>query len=160
MDFGYEIHQHFKGAMLFKMLSGSINNFEKVAVEVAEVKDFNDPDVRNRLNYLFAVALSLPQSYVNSQQREKIDDEIDEIDSKHFSTPKSRHTLEVRVLRSVYSKNWETYFTTAVHDEKHVMFFATPRGFSYGDIIKIKGTVKMHRDGGQTQLNRVKLIED
>lgn len=157
-ELGSDVRHHFRG-LTMKMLSGEINNFEKVALETIDIADFeNDPQA----NYHFSVALSLPSVYDRATERESIDDEIAELKSEYYGSSGDRYLGEIRVLRTIYSKNYDTYFVTAVIKEStnHVVFFANKNSYKYGEILKIRGNVKAHRDAGQTQLNRVRILDE
>jgi hypothetical protein len=65
--------------------------------------------------------------------------------------------LNVEVIRSVFSKNWNIWFTTAVTSENQAVFFSYREQLTVGHFLTIRGTVKAHKDG-QTQLNRVSVI--
>ncbi len=154
-QFGADMKAHFRG-LTFKALSSKINDFEKNVIVTTEVEDWNTD---SQANYHFAILMSLPKVYARVIEREDIDDEIRRIKSTHFGQVKDRIDTTIRVLRSIYSKNYNTYFVTAVKDEKNIVFFAFKDSLPRNNTYHIRGTLKAHRDAGQTQLNRVKIVD-
>ena len=46
-----------------------------------------------------------------------------------------------------------------VTEKDNVLFFSYKNNIDNGTRVKIKGTVKDHKDNGRTQLNRVQILE-
>jgi hypothetical protein len=65
--------------------------------------------------------------------------------------------LNVEVVKSVYSANYNVYFITAKTDGHQMVFFSYRERIQTGSWIMIRGSVKAHRQDA-TQLNRVKVL--
>jgi len=146
----------FNQGFLMKQLNDKINEFEQNALKIAGADTFDIPGS----NYAFALIASAPASYERAMAREVKKELLADMcaGSEHigFVGGKIPET-EVTVLRSVYSQKYMTFFITAVAD-KNVVFFAYKNEIKDGVKIKIKGNIKSHREQGQTQLNRVKVV--
>jgi hypothetical protein len=66
-------------------------------------------------------------------------------------------TLNIEVLKSIWSQKWNIWFITGVTLEDQVVFFSCKENFDVGTHLTITGNVKGDRDNS-TQLNRVKVI--
>jgi hypothetical protein len=66
-------------------------------------------------------------------------------------------TVNVDIVRCVFSQKWNTYYATAVTDKNETVFFSIREPLNTGTLLTLRGTVKAHRDG-QTQLNRVAVV--
>lgn len=146
----------FNQGFLMKQLNDKINEFEKNALKIAGAETFDVPGS----NYAFALIASAPASYERACVREEKKTILAGLcaDSKHIGVEGEKlPETEVTVLRSVYSQKYNTFFITAAAN-KDVVFFAYKSEIKDGSKIKIKGRVKSHRDQGQTQLNRVKVV--
>jgi hypothetical protein len=65
--------------------------------------------------------------------------------------------LNVEVVKSVYSQNYNVYFITAKTDGHQMVFFSYRERKTVGEWITIRGSVKAHRPDA-TQLNRVRIV--
>jgi hypothetical protein len=92
---------------------------------------------------------------ISAIKRDNIDETIRVANSSHIGKVKERLAMDINVLRTVYSRRYDTYYVTAMNKDDNVVFFGYCIGIASGKKIHIRGTVKAHRDNGQTQLNRV-----
>ena len=109
-------------------------------------------------SYEIAVITSLPSCYERGVEQDKIKNKVLFARGGFIGKPGDKVTLDVEVLRSVYSQNYNVYFITAITDADQPIFFAHKKEIAANTKIKLAGTVKMHRDAS-TQLNRVKIKE-
>ena len=151
---GKEIRKHFKGSVMFKAVKNSLTSFDKIVSKAVALDQWTK---KNALE--FAVLVSLPQSYSRAIKRDEVDDYIEELNSTHIGKIKERIKANVTIIRSNYSHKWDCHYTTAVTAAHNVVWFAYKSKLVKDDRISIAGTIKAHRDQGQTQLNRVKIIE-
>jgi hypothetical protein len=151
---GEEVHQYFKG-LTFKAIMGKLNSFEKGVLEFVDIEDWST----NPLGiYQFAQLVSLPMSYYRGVERERQDGVIRDAKKEHVGEIGERMTLDVEVVRTVYSEKWCTFYVTSITADDQIVFFAYRQNLDSGTKIRISGTVKAHRDDGQTQFNRVRTI--
>lgn len=106
--------------------------------------------------YEFAMVASFPASYLRGVKKQTVDSRIGFATGGLIGQPKDKVTLNIEVLRSVFSQQWQTHYMTAITDEDHVVFFSYKGALQPG-MYKIECKVKAHRDN-QTQLNYVKLV--
>jgi len=150
---GKDMLAHFSG-LIFKGLSMKLNDFEKAVLQAVERKDWNAvTDIKQH----FGIVCSLPKSYSRDVARQVIESRISDYNSQHVGNVKERLQLNIKVLRNIYSGKWETNYITAVTDNNEVLFFAYREQLEIEKDYSITGTVKAHRNEGQTQLNRVKV---
>lgn len=155
--YGRKVRSYFKG-LSFKALMGKLNDFESNVLKFVDVENFEED---KNAAYHFAIVCSLPASYERSIKRENVDARIRDANSKHFGNVKERLNLDIEIIRRVFSDKWGTFFLTAQviggEHKGNIVFFSYRNGIDPGTCLRIAGTVKGHRDEGQTQLNRVKV---
>lgn len=136
----------------FKVLSGDyLSDFDRNTMKMLE-EEFT-PE-----GYNLAVLTSIPASYLKAIQRDAADRRARFAQGGLIGNVGDKVQMDVEVLKSVYSKNWNTYYISAINSEDQAVFFAYKQEIAAGTLLHLKGTVKRHRDDGVTQLNRVKVI--
>ena len=143
----------FYAGKIFKMLGGGyINDFDKKVISLLEEEDINSNHV--------GIIASLPRSYKVGSERDQVEQRIKFANGGYIGKVDDKVTLDVEVLRSVYSHNYNVYFVTVITDSDQVVFFSHKVGLTPKTKIQIKGTVKRHVDNSTTQLNRVKITKE
>lgn len=150
---GLEFRAHFQG-LLFRQISGEINDFLQTAMRVAGRDEFTDVDHLD-----LAILASLPKSAERDIARQNQKTERRELsrDSQHIGVVGDKFGGEVEVLNCFYSQKWATYYVNAKAGA-NLLMFAFRNELARGTTVKIQGTVKAHREDGITQLNRVKVV--
>ena len=147
---GENIRTYYKG-LTFKILQGiKLNDFDNTAMTIA------NRDVIESM-YDVAVIASLPSCYLRAKARDDANARVRDADGGFISSPGNKVTLDLEVVKCIYSRNYNTYFVTGITDSNQAVFFSFKEGLNAGKRIKVAGTVKAHRDDS-TQLNRVKVI--
>lgn len=147
---GKKVRQYFQG-FTFKILQGkALSEFNNTAMLIA------NRDVITSL-YDVAVIASLPNSYEKSVERDNVDRRINFARGGYLGVIGDKVSIEIEVVKQIWSQKWNTYYITGITDDDKVLFFASTVNIEIGDRVKIQGTVKAHRDNS-TQLNRVKVI--
>jgi hypothetical protein len=82
---------------------------------------------------------------------------VRDADGGYVSGPGNKVSLDIEVVKCIFSRNFNTYFVTGITDKNQAVFFSYKNGMNVGQSVKIVGNVKAHRDDS-TQLNRVKVI--
>ncbi len=149
-DEGENIRTYYKG-LTFKILQGiKLNDFDNTAMTIAN---------RDTIESMYDVAViaSLPSCYIRAKARDDANARVRDADGGFISSPGNKVTLDIEVVKCIYSRNYNTYFVTGITDKNQAVFFSYKDGMNAGKRIKIAGTVKAHRDDS-TQLNRVKVF--
>lgn len=147
---GQLIRKYYKG-LTFKVLQG-----KKLSAFDVDVMQLANRDVITSF-YDVAVITSLPSCYERNVKRDQDERRVDNAKGGFVGVPGNKVELEIEVLRCVFSKNYFVYFVTGVTSEDQAVFFSYKKDLKSGLKLKIKGTVKAHRDNS-TQLNRVKVL--
>ena len=156
---GEKLAAHFSG-LLFKTLSGPIANGFMATIA-------NIVGMENVGKYEIACMACLVQTYRRDLEREVKQEKKQAFvaTSMFIGSEASKHELEVEIIDTFYSKNYNIFINTAT-DGVNIIKFSTAHGadiFPVGAKIKIKGSVKRHdvdnRTGvKETWLTRVKRV--
>jgi hypothetical protein len=147
---GLRVRQYFKG-LTFKVIEGKqLSDFSRNAMDIAG-KDTVDS------TYELAVAVSLPASYEKSSKRDDIERRIKFATGEHVGAEGDKVTLNIEVLRQLWSEKYNTWYITGITGDDQVVFFAIRTQYDVGTHLTIQGSVKNHRENS-TQLKRVKLL--
>ncbi len=147
---GENIRTYYKG-LTFKILQGiKLNDFDNTAMTIAN---------RDTIDSMYDVAViaSLPSCYIRAKARDDANARVRDADGGFISSLGNKVTLDIEVVKCIYSRNYNTYFVTGITDKNQAVFFSYKDGMNAGKRVKVAGTVKAHRDDS-TQLNRVKVI--
>jgi hypothetical protein len=154
VDAGESLRNWLQNDITFRALKSQLTDFDSAAQKCLAVKDrFYTVSER----YELAVIAALPNSQAKAKARETTQDRLRETSGELIGNVGEKFTLNVEVIRSVFSKNWNVNFITAVTSDNRAVFFSNKAEFKPGTYLTIRGTVKAHKDG-QTQLNRVSII--
>jgi hypothetical protein len=82
---------------------------------------------------------------------------LEDVDRAPVADVGDKVSLNVQVVKAVFSTNFNVYFITAKTDQNQMVFFSYREGHDVGQWLTIRGTVKAHRPDA-TQLNRVKVL--
>lgn len=156
---GEILAKHFSG-LLFKTLSGPIaNSFMSAIANIVGMESVG--------RYEIACMSALPQTYRRDLEREIKQEKKQAFaaTSVFIGQEASKHELDVEIIESFYSKNYNIFINTAT-DGVNIVKFSTAHGadiFPVGLKIRIKGSVKRHdidsRTGvKETWLTRVKRV--
>jgi hypothetical protein len=156
---GEKLATHFSG-LLFKTLSGPIaNGFMSTIANIVGMESVG--------RYEIACMACLVQTYRRDLEREVKQEKKQAFvaTSSFIGSEASKHELEVEIIDTFYSKNYNIFINTAT-DGVNIIKFSTAHGpdiFPVGAKIKIKGSVKRHdidnRTGvKETWLTRVKRV--
>jgi len=138
-------------ALTFKVLQGkTLSEFGKEAMKIANLDKITS-------NFEIAVICSLPGSYEKSVKRDDIERRINFATGGYLGNVGDKVSVNIEILKEVYSAKWDTNYVTGITSDDKVLFFAYSKEVNIGDCVTIEGTVKAHRDNS-TQLNRVKIV--
>ena len=150
LEEGEKIRKFFQG-LTFQILKGKVlSDFDNNALAISCRETITS-------NYELAVIASLPAGYERGQKRANIQGRINFAKGGFIAKVGDKITLNIEVLKSVYSQQWGVFYSTAITDNDQAIFFSYKTELDAGAFIKISCTVKAHRDN-LTQLNRVKIL--
>lgn len=136
--------------MLFKTLKGNLEGFEAALSTTVGLREF-----KSRTH---SVNISIVASQIRSYEQAKQMSEVMEgISSEPVAPVGNKVSADITVVKSIFSKNYNVYFITAVTTDRRAVFFSYRERLSLGHQCRIHGTVKAHRENS-TQLNRVKVL--
>jgi hypothetical protein len=146
---GQRVREHYKG-LVFAILAGKLlTEFDMKAIELAN----SDSISMQSLGYL----AYLPKGHQLAEKQKSVNERIEDAIDRPCGKVGDRVTVNVEVMRVVYSKQYNVYFVTCITDQSTVLFFSLSEKLDVGTSLTIKGTVKSYRNK-QTQLNRVKVL--
>jgi hypothetical protein len=147
---GENMRKYFKG-LTFKVIEGKqLSDFAKNALEIAS----NDVVTST---YQLAVVVSLPQSYEKASKRDDVDRRIRFAQGGFVGNIADKVTVNIEVLKQLWSNNYNIWYLTGITTEDQVVFFAHRTQYDIGTMLTIQGVVKGQRETS-TQLSRVKVL--
>ena len=103
-----------------------------------------------------AVIPSLPRSMRETVRRADVNSLLREC-GPISAVPGTKVDLAVRVVKSFYSQNFNTYYITAVTESNGAVMFTYRERVDFNTELKIRGNVREHGTE-MTRLNRVKVL--
>lgn len=144
------VRSYYQG-LTFKILQGKLlSEFDNNALVIS-----NRDEIENMLD--IAIIASLPSCYERSVKRDTINRKLEHATGGFIGNVGDKVRVNIEVVRSVFSQQWNTYFISGVTTDDQAVFFSYKQPIDAGKLIVAQGTVKAHRDN-QTQLNRVKVL--
>jgi hypothetical protein len=151
---GEELRHWLQNDLTFRALKSQLTEFDTATRKCLAVKDrFYTVSER----YELAVVAALPNVMLKAKAREAAQDRLSTTSGELIGNVGDKIQLNVEVIRTVFSKNWNVNFVTAVTADNQAVFFSYRQDLTVGHFHTIRGSVKAHKDG-QTQLNRVSII--
>lgn len=148
---GRAVREWHQKNLTVKSLKGSLSDFDRSMLDVVSLDNFDTRADR--------LALSLVPSQIRSYLNGRREEDARERGTGGFvGEVGDKVSLEIEVIRSNYSQNWNVWFSTAIADDGKIVFFSYREKLESGAHLSIQGTVKAHRDDS-TQLNRVKVLK-
>lgn len=139
-------------SILFKIISGQINDFEQKIATLAESETVKHFDI--------GILAYLPQLWANNERRRESAEKLRRASGK-LPNPGSKIRTSIEVLECWYSKQWNCFYVTALTtDDNNVI----PVTFSFRENLEIKsvhtitGKVKDHRNNS-AKLTHVKVVK-
>jgi len=151
---GQECRKFLQQDITFRALKGKLTDFDSATSKVIAVEGEFD-SVKHR--YELAVVASLPASHQRALERQATQERVRQTSGAVIGTPGDKVRLDVEIIKSNYSQQWNTWYATGVTQDNSAVFFAYRQELARGAKHTIVGTVKAHRDGS-TQLNRVSIL--
>ena len=151
---GQECRKFLQQDITFRALQNRLTEFDSSVSKVLAVEDDFDTE-KHKLE--LAVVACLPQSHARTLERQATQERVRQTSGDVIGTPGDKVRLDVEIIKSNYSQQWNTWYATGITQDNSAVFFAYRQELAKGAKHTIQGTVKAHRDGS-TQLNRVSII--
>ena len=151
---GQECRKFLQQDITFRALQNRLTEFDSSVSKVLAVKDDFDTD-KHKLE--LAVVACLPQSHARALERQATQERVRQTSGDVIGTPGDKVRLDVEIIKSNFSQQWNTWYATGITADNSAVFFAYRQELAKGAKHTIIGTVKAHRDGS-TQLNRVSIL--
>ena len=151
---GQECRKFLQQDITFRALKNKLTEFDSSVSKVLAVTEEFDTE-KHKLE--LAVVACLPQSHARSLERQAVQERVRQTSGALIGTPGDKVRLDVEIVKSNFSQQWNTWYATGVTADNSAVFFAYRQELAKGAKHTIQGTVKAHRDGS-TQLNRVSII--
>lgn len=149
---GLRLRHYFNG-YLMKELAGTINDFERTVLKIAQMETFTNRDMLQ-----FAIISCLPNSYRRELKNKEYKQEVME------STPIDALVGDVIqgdliIVKCYYNQNYNKFRVTGRFGEAFVDFWYKDN-LEVDQTYKIKGKVKQLRPDNTTQLHYVKKLSE
>jgi len=139
--------------MTFRALQNKLTDFDRSVMKITAVTDRFFPQA-HKLE--LATVACLPNSHQRALTRIAEQDRLNQT-AGYIGAVGDKVTINVDIVRCVFSQKWNTYYATGITSNNETVFFSIREPLNTGTLLSVQGTVKAHRDG-QTQLNRVKVL--
>lgn len=136
--------------LLIKSLKGNMSDFDNALIHSVGMDEFMTGADR----YEIALVTSQIRAWREGTRMESL---LEDVDRAPVADVGDKVSLNVQVVKTVFSANFNVYFITAKTDQNQMVFFSYREGHDVGQWLTIRGTVKAHRPDA-TQLNRVKVL--
>ena len=150
---GAECLKFISNDMTFRALKNQLTDFDRSVMKITAVTDRFFPQ-SHRLE--LATVACLPNSHERALKRIAEQDRLNQT-AGYIGAVGDKVTINVDIVRCVFSQKWNTYYATGITANNETVFFAIREPLNTGTTLSFRGTVKAHRDG-QTQLNRVAAV--
>lgn len=151
---GEHCRKYLESDLTFRTLKNKTGEFDTAIRKVLAVQEHFDDHFHK---YELAIVACLPQSVERSELRQNSDSRVQFAQGGFVGKVDDKVELNVEVLNSNYSKQYNIYWVRAITEADQAVFFSNKASFDPGTHLSIKGTVKAHKDN-LTQLNRVKVL--
>jgi hypothetical protein len=150
---GAECLKFISNDMTFRALKNQLTDFDRSVMKITAVADKFFPQA-HKLE--LATVACLPNSHQRALKRIEEQDRLAQT-AGYIGAVGDKVTVNVDIVRCVFSQKWNTYYATGITANNETVFFAIRQPLNTGTTLSFRGTVKAHRDG-QTQLNRVSVL--
>lgn len=144
-----ECRNYMANSVTINALKGTLSEWGRITARICQLNKITS-------QYDLSVITAMPQSEFKARQRDTIDSRLAQCTPGRVGEVGDKVTLEVEVVRNVYSSKLNTWFLTAITRGNFQIHFAYRESVASGLQARVSGTVKRHNDRS-TQLNRVKM---
>ena len=151
---GQECRKFLQQDITFRALKNKLTEFDSSVSKVLAVTEEFDTE-KHKLE--LAVVACLPASHTRALERQATQERVRLTSGAVIGTPGDKVRLDVEIIKSNFSQQWNTWYATGVTQDNSAVFFAYRQELARGAKHTIVGTVKAHKNGS-TQLNRVSIL--
>jgi hypothetical protein len=149
-DLGNRGRDWLSKTIMMKTLKGTVlSEFEQGLQRTVTMTEFDEWGCR----YELALVASQIRAYEQAVQLEAA---MEGISAEPIADIGAKVDVEITVVKSVYSQNYNVFFITGITPDKRAVFFSYRDRLANGHRCRVRGTVKAHRENS-TQLNRVRM---
>lgn len=136
------------------LMTGHLSLFDQSVSKCVEMTEFDTIlNIRE-----ISILASLPSSIARRKQAEAAKAKILEASNAPLAGVGERLTVDIEVVKSVYSVKFGTNYITGITSNNCAVFFSYRTKVQPNTKLTVKGTVKAHRSDA-TQLTRVRVLE-
>lgn len=150
IEVGRKARDYVRKNLVIKGLKGNMTEFDSAMSRVVEMDEFMTGADR----YEIALVCSQIRAYREGIRIEAV---MTDVVNRPLADVGAKVSGHARVVKSVFSQNYNVYFVTAKTDTNQMVFFSYRERLAVDSEIDFRGTVKAHRTDA-TQLNRVRLV--
>jgi hypothetical protein len=149
-DLGRAAHDYVRKNLVIKGLKDTLSEFDQALSHAVEMEQF----LTGADRYEIALVTSQIRAWREGTRMEAV---LADVDRTPVAAVGEKVSLDVTVVKAVYSTNYNVYFITAKTDQNQMVFFSYREKLPVGQHVVIRGAVKAHRPDA-TQLNRVRVV--
>lgn len=150
IEFGKQIRSWHQKNLLIKILKGPLSDFDEAVNRTCGIDEFSNFD------HVYEVAIMASQIKAY-RAGVKLEEAMGTVKQEPMADIGEKVNTKVKVIKTIYSKNYGVYFITGVSDTDHMVMFSYRDKLSLDADYCIRGNVKQFL-GNVTQLNRVKVV--
>jgi hypothetical protein len=124
--------------MTFRALQNKLTDFDRSVMKITAVTDKFFPQ-QHRLE--LATVACLPNSHQRALKRIAEQDRINQT-AGYIGTVGDKVTVNVDIVRCIFSQKWNTYYATAITANNETVFFSIREPLNTGTLLAVQGTVK------------------
>jgi hypothetical protein len=118
---GQECRRFLQNDITFRALKNKLTDFDTAVSKVLAVTDDFDT-VKHK--YELVVVACLPQSHARALERQAVQDRVRQTSGDLVGNPGDKVQLDVEIIKSNYSQQWNTWYATAVTPDNRAVYFA------------------------------------
>jgi hypothetical protein len=151
IELATKVRMFCSGLVMKLLLDTKMSDFDKKILEIVNQDETSVADA--------ALIAYAPTMYLRHAAKQEITDLLDNCERSYVEAIGKKITTTVTIVKSIFSKNYNCYFITAVTESNHNVFFSSQKPYEVKQKFNIQGKVKAHRDNNVTQLNYVKICQ-
>lgn len=134
-----------------KLLTDTASDFERNVLKLVE----RDQISIRTIGWIAC----LPSMYAREANKIRAQEMLMDAKPEYLASVDEHISVRATAIRSVFSHQYNCYWTTALTETNHMVFFSQSKDpLKQGVSAKISGRVRAHRDEYRTQLTRVKVV--
>jgi hypothetical protein len=146
-----QVMTYIRGFTLSLLVGKALSEFNAKALTLVNQQEINTKEL-GWIAYL-------PVMFDRDQRKQAVQDRLRETLPEHLGSVGDKIEMTVEIVKVNHSATYGCWFISGITDTNHTVFFSKSSDpYTLGATVRIRGTVKAHRDNWQTQLSRTKQI--